>query len=171
MKNKLNYVSNILDDYFKEDNISKLVESQQNMSVDFISDNHKFLSFSFDKKLSTKEFPKGMFPFFNRGEPGVCAFCDYIIFTEKAGQLFILLIELKKGKDNVTKQLNAGKCFVEYVIATINRVYGLNIDPQIRQISIRDRFIKPRQKQKVVEYQNNFFTFSDSKFWLKKYLI
>lgn len=170
MNNKLLHISNILDDYFKEDNISKLVETQENMAIDFVSDNQRFLSFSFDKQLSAKEFPKGLFPFFNRGVPGVVSFCDYVIFAEKAGLHYILLIELKKGKDNVTKQLAAGKCFAEYLISTLNRVYGANITPEIRKISIRERHIKPKQKQKDVVYEDNFCTFSDCKFYLKKYL-
>lgn len=169
--NKLLHISNVLDDFFKEETISKLVEIQENMSIDFISEKQKYLSFSFDKRLPANEFPKGLFPFFNRGQAGVCSFCDYVIFTERAGQLFILLIELKKGKDNVTKQLNAGHCFAEFVINTLNRVYNSNITPQIRKISIRERHIKPKQKQKEIIYDNNFCTFSDSKFWLKKYLV
>jgi len=171
MKNKLLHISNILDDFFKEDTISKLVERQENMSIDFVGENQRFLSFSFDKQLAAKDFPKGLFPFFNRGQAGVCAFCDYVIFTEKAGNLYILLIELKKGKDNVTKQLNAGQCFAEYIVSTLNRVYNANIKPEIRQISIRERHIKPKQKQKDISYINNFCTFSDSRFWLKKYLV
>ncbi len=171
MKNKLELISNVLDDFFKEDNITKLVEIQEDMSVDFISGNLRFLSFSFDKILPKTDFPKGLFPFFNRGTPKVCSFCDYVIFTEYKGKLFVLLIELKKGKENVTKQLSAAQCFSEYVIATINRVYGTNVKPEIRQISIRARHIKPRQMQKDVKYEDNFHTFCDSKFWLKKYLI
>lgn len=167
---KLVQISNVLDDFFKEDKITKLQELQENMEIDFISDNMRYLSFSFDKKLPAKEFPKGLFPFFNRGEARVTSFCDYIIFTEQNNNLFILLIELKKGENNVTKQLNAGKCFAEYIISTLNRVYDLNVIPQIRQISIRYRHIKPKQKQKDIVYQNNFHTFCDSKFWLKKYL-
>jgi len=81
------------------------------------------------------------------------------------------LIELKKGDNNVTKQLKAGKCFAEYVISTLNRVYDLNIVPQIREISIRKRNIKPKQQQKRISYDNNFHTFSDNKFRLKKYLV
>ncbi len=143
------------------------------MVVDFISDRKKYLSFSFDKTLPIKDFPKGLFPFFNRGEALVTSFCDYIIFTENNQQLFVLLIELKKGKDNVTKQLNAGKCFAEFVISTVNRVYEMNITPSIRKISIRKKNIspKPKQRKKRVEYISDFHTFNDSKFWLKKYLV
>ena len=83
----------------------------------------------------------------------------------------VLLIELKKGADNVTEQLNAGKCFAEFVISTLNRVYQQRISPEIRLISIRERKIRPKQKQKVIEYDENYFhTFSSSKFRIKSYL-
>ncbi len=169
--NKLELISNILDDFFKEDNITKLQEINENMVVDFENENKKYLSFSFDKQLPAKDFPKGLFPFFNRGEAKVTSFCDYVIFFETKRELFILLIELKKGDNNVTKQLKAGKCFAEYVISTLNRVYNLNIVPQIREISIRKRNIKPKQQQKRISYIDNFHTFSDNKFRLKKYLV
>lgn len=171
MRNKIELISNVLDNFFKEENITVLKEIQEEMSIELVRDNLRFLSFSFDKLLPRNDFPKGLFPFFNRGEPKVCAFCDYVIFTEYKGTLFILLIELKKGRENVTKQLNAAQCFTEYLISTINRVYNINIEPEIRQISIRERHIKPKQKQKEIEYIDNFHTFEDSKFWLKKYLV
>jgi len=168
---KLKYIANILDAHFKQEYLSKLIESQAKMEIEFVSDRQKFLSFTFDRCLLKKDFPKGLFPFFNRGEAKVTSFCDYIIFTEYDADLFILLIELKKGNDKVTEQLNAGKCFADYVISTVNRVYSINLNPKIRLISIRERYIKPKQKQKDIEYdKNNFHTFSSSKFWLKSYL-
>ncbi|MGJ1366324.1 hypothetical protein [Sphingobacterium spiritivorum] len=171
MRNSIGLISNILDPFFKEEDISQLKEEKEKMFIDFVSDNQRFLSFSLDKELSREDFPKGLFPFFNRGEPKLCSFCDYLVFTEYKGRLFILLIELKKGKENVTKQLNAAQCFVEYLIATVNRVYNVKLSPQIRQISIRARHIKPRQRQKEIRYEDDFHTFQDSKFWLKKYLV
>jgi hypothetical protein len=172
MTSNLERLSNILDAFFKEETISKLQEPKENMFIEFISDNQKFLSFSFDKQpLPKNDFPKGIFPFFNRGTGKVTSFCDYIIFTEKAGILYVLLIELKSGKDNVIKQLEAGRCFAEYIISTLNRVYNLNISPQIRKISIRKTHLTPKpQRKKKIDYIDNFHTFCDSKFWLKKYL-
>jgi hypothetical protein len=167
---KIAFISNVIDTYFKEDEITVLKEDQANMKIDFVSDKQKFLSFTFDRKLKKTDFPKGFFTFFNRGEAKVTSFCDYIIFSERDKNLFILLIELKKGNDNVTEQLFAGKCFAEYVISTVNRVYNMNINPEYRLISIRQRHIKPKQKQKEIEYINNFHTFCSSKFWLKSYL-
>ena len=82
------------------------------------------------------------------------------------------MIELKKGRDKVTEQLEAGKYFVEFVISTVNRVHKQNISAEIRKISIREYKKKPKQKQKSIKYdENNFHTFEDSKFFLKKYLV
>jgi len=168
---KLDKISNVLDPHFKETDITKLKEVKEDMEIIFVSGNQRFLSFSYDKELTRNEFPKGLFPFFNKGEALVNSFCDYVIFSEKEGDLYVLLIELKKGNNNVTKQLSAGKCFTEYIISTVNRVYDLNITPKIRLISIRDRHIKPKQMQKEINYdENNFHTFCSSKFWLKSYL-
>ena len=168
---KLDYVNNVLDSYFKTEALTRLKEVQADMEVELVSDGQRFICFTFDKTLLRRDYPKGLFPFFNRGEAGVTKICDYIIFTEQAGILYVLLIELKKGADNVTEQLNAGKCFTEYVISTLNRVYQQNISPEIRHISIRERKIRPKQKQKVIEYdENNFHTFSSSKFRIKSYL-
>ena len=175
--NKLVMISNILDDFFRNNTTTALNEKQAGMSVDFIAENQKFLSYKIDKKLDKKEFPRGIFPFFKSKdrEKKVCSFCDYIIFSELKGTLFILLIELKKGEGKVTEQLEAGKCFVEFVMSTVNRVYEQNISAEIRKISIREykmRKDKPKQKQKSIRYDgDNFHTFEDSKFYLKKYLV
>lgn len=170
--NNIDRLSNILDHFFKEDVVSKLQEKQEDMQIDFITDNKRFLSFSFDKQpLPSKDFPKGLFPFFNKGESKVNSFCDYIIFTENSGNLFVLLIELKSGKNNVTKQLDAGKCFADFIVSTLNRVYNLNVTPQIRKISIRKGNIKNKPQRKTrIKYVDDFHTFCDQKFWLKKYL-
>ncbi len=169
--NKIEYIASIIDSHFKQDELTYLKEEQADMRIEFENDGQRFLSFSFDKNLSKNIYPKGLFPFFNRGVPKVTSFCDYVLFTETSGTLYILLIELKKGDDKVTEQLYAGKCFVEFIISTVNRVYEQNIKPEIRLISIRERHIKPKQKQKEIEYdENNFHTFSNQKFRLKAYL-
>ncbi len=167
---KIENISNIIDIYFREETITKLKEDQANMSIDFVSDGQRCLAYIFDKNLPNRDFPKGLFPFFNRGVPNVTSLCDYILFTEKGSELYVLLIELKKGNDNVTRQLYASKCFVDYIISTVNRVYKSEINPQIRLISIRERHVKPKQKQKEIVYENNFHNFCSSKFRLKAYL-
>ncbi|MCF6350699.1 MAG: hypothetical protein L3J23_06665 [Flavobacteriaceae bacterium] len=80
---------------------------------------------------------KDIFPFFTdtdtdtkkddgKGISHLKKMCDYILFVEERVHLFVFLIELKKGRHSSGKrQLEAGECFVNYLMATINR---LNID-------------------------------------------
>ena len=73
-----------------------------------------------------------LFPFFNHtnNEPnfpnapsGLIAFCDYIILTEFRNILYILLIEMKRGETaHAHIQLEASKCFIEYVLCNAERI-------------------------------------------------
>jgi hypothetical protein len=171
MKNKLAKISSVLAQEFNLGSISKLEEPTENMEVDFDNGRLPYVATKFDRVLARKDFPKGLIPFFNRGEKHVCAVCDYIIFCEFKGHLYVLLVELKKGANKVTEQLFAGKCIANFIISTANRVFKINLEPRVRLISIRGRHIKPKQKQREVEYdENSFHTFSSSKFWLREYL-
>ena len=168
---KLSEIDTIINPFFKAENENLLEEKQENMKIEIKNENQRFLLFNFDKNLKKSEYPRGLFPFFNKSEAGVTSMCDYILFAEYKGELFALLIELKKGKENTTLQLNAGKIFVRFIIETLNRVDNFKIDPKIRMISIRERHKKPQQKQKEVEYDNlGFHTFMNKDFKIKSYL-
>ena len=126
--------------------------------------------FKFDRQLD-RAFRGGMFPFFNRGEAGVCRVCDYIIFSEKAGQLFALSIELKTGNDSVNPQLEAGVCFSDYTLATVNRVYKKKYSITNRKISIKEFNRKGKTKFKDVEYnEHNICEFSEKIFRIQAFL-
>lgn len=68
-------------------------------------------------------------PFFSKGSQlnrpprSLTSFCDYILFTQNAGQLTVFLIELKRGDTSgAEKQLDASRLFIEYVLATASRI-------------------------------------------------
>ena len=84
----------------------------------------------------------------------------------------MLLIELKQGEEQVTRQLEAGNLFVTYLVNTLNRVEKMNIKPVIRKISIRDYHItKKGTSMKSVAYDSNSFcTFEGSVFHLQEFL-
>lgn len=50
------------------------------------------------------------------------------------GKMYVLLVELKKGKEKVTDQLAAGECFAKFIVDTLNRVEGKNYSPVIRKL-------------------------------------
>jgi len=85
---KLDYVNNVLDSFFKTETLTRLEELQAGMRVELVNDGQRFICFTFDKNLLRRDYPKGVFPFFNRGEAGVTKICDYIDLY-RAGWYFI----------------------------------------------------------------------------------
>lgn len=164
-------IQNLLDSSFlcKEQRFEEKDEQVQ-MSVPIIADNVRYMLYSFD--VSAKKGEAGIFPFFKKNE-GNNRMCDYILFCEDShNQLYILLVELKKGKESVTEQLAAGECFAKFVINTLNRVEKSTHHPVYRKIAIRELHLKPKPKTKIkpVEYKNTVYTFKGHSFYLQEFL-
>lgn len=175
MNNILQHVENLLSaDYANKKNKDYLLEKEAGMNVPIEPDALTYLSYTFDRKYTREEDPKakGLFPFFQKNK-GVHIMCDYMLFSFYDNKLFILLVELKHGKDNTREQLNAGICFAKFIIHTLNRVEKLNLVPEIRQITIRNKHIIKKRTTRIndVEYdKDNFCTFEGGKFYLKEFL-
>lgn len=145
-------------------------DEQVQMSVPIVADNVKYMLYSFD--VRAKKGESGVFPFFKKNE-GNCTMCDYILFCEDShSQLYVLLVELKKGKESVTKQLAAGECFAKFVVDTLNRVRKSTLCPIYRKIAIRALHLKPKPKTKIkpVDYKGNVYTFKGHSFYLQEFL-
>lgn len=164
MNNILIELDNLLVTDFKNTDKS-LKELQRDVSMSIPIDNGgvNFTSYSFD---TGKLFP------FLKTEKSIQSMCDYILFCSNNNKLYVLLIELKKGKKIVTNQLHAGKNLSQFIISTLNRVNNLNIEPQIRSISIRNKNItkKGRTNCEVKYDDNNFCNFSGNTFVIKEFL-
>jgi hypothetical protein len=135
-----------------------LEEEQTSMKIELIKDNCQIIIFQLDKKLG-REYKGGVFPFFNSQNRDITKVCDYIIFAEYKNNLYSLIIELKKGKSSTLPQINAGECFVDFVISTLNRVNNTNYIIHKRKISIREFNRKRNTKVKDIEYDENFHHF------------
>jgi len=161
-------IDNVLNSDFKS-KYNTLEETSANMSIDCVTDNCQSFIYNFDIQLD-KTFSGGFFPFFSNTK-GVKKRCDYIIFSELNGQLFALIIELKAGQQGAMPQLNAGECFVDYVIDTVNRVNKTSLTIEKRKISIREFERKKKTKLKEIEYdQDNHHFFEQNKFRIVSYL-
>ena len=153
-------------DVFEEKN------NQVKMTVPIVVGNVQYVLCSFD--IQWEKGSVGLFPFFTKKENNH-KICDYIMFCEKNQnkEMYILLIELKKGKEKVTDQLAAGECFAKFIVDTLNRVKGKNYTPVIRKIAIRDKHLrlKPTTQMKNVEYdESGFYTFKGSRFYVEQFL-
>ncbi|MEM0543412.1 hypothetical protein WFZ85_12355 [Flavobacterium sp. j3] len=86
-----------------------------------------------------------IFPYFKAtGIDNLKKMCDYVMFVEDGNHLFIFLIELKKGLDSAKKQLEAGECFTNYIIATIKR---LNNEFEFTDANLHYRKIRISESQ------------------------
>ncbi|MDR3127566.1 MAG: hypothetical protein LBU08_03760 [Tannerellaceae bacterium] len=75
----------------------------------------QYLLYTFDKD------GEELFPFFkNVSDLKIKA--DYLIIKEHNGKPFAFIIELKKNKGNPSKQIEATKVFVEFLISNIDRI-------------------------------------------------
>lgn len=94
-------------------------------------------------------------PFFRDGQgspSGLRSFCDYILLTEENGHTYVFLIELKSGETaGHTKQIEAGRFFINFVVDSARRICADNDFPEFDEgkIIIRRVLITPRKSKKT----------------------
>lgn len=166
----LSKISNIFHRDFLKDK-TEFCEIQTNMKVKVISSGCNHLNFSLDRSLSALQYKGGLFPFFEK-VAGVHSVCDYIVFAERSGIQYIILIEMKKGKQGTFPQLDAAECFVNYLMSTVNRIYKTNYTPIIRRISINEfKLSKKLTLIKDIEYDiNNHYVLKQNQIYLSAFL-
>ena len=88
-------------------------------------------------------------PSFPNAPSGLLAFCDYIILTEVMSKAYFLLVEMKRGvRSHATVQLNASRTFVDYVLATADRIKDANAMKDFDSAGVEIRRIVLSQTKK-----------------------
>jgi hypothetical protein len=167
---KLDNIQYVLSSDFLAPDRTKFVEKQSSftMEIPIKNDGFPYLSYKYDKDL--KGYKGGLFPFFAKNK-GVQKLSDYVLFAEKSNKFYVLMVELKKGRESTTEQLEAAKCFVSYIISSVKRVKAIAIEPQLRCISISEfKRIKKGTREKPIQYDNNFTEFKGNIFRLRAFL-
>lgn len=161
MMSNFEILNKIIHSKFLADNQSALVESKgiekKPMLLNIVhkKQDEEYCLYRFDPD------DEKIFPFFSR-ESGLQKICDYIILVDKGGVLFILLLELKRGKSSSKKQLEASKCFIQYIINTAKRI-GENIDEKVinvRTVRICETSITRKKTQMNMEYINEHIDYT-----------
>ena len=166
---KLKLINNILHSDFVAPNL-KLEEPAASMSIDVDKRGCNAVLYKFDKLLG-RDYKGGLFPFFAKNK-GVCKSCDYIIFAEQNSKITVLVVELKKGSQQTFPQLKAAECFVKYIIDTLNRINGMNLEVEIKKVSIHEIRLKKRstKPKEIVFDQMNHCIFQNNKFYISSFL-
>lgn len=186
---KLEIINSILSDKFLDKNGVLFEEDRDSKGKTFTmkriiicKNNIKYSLYKYDSK-------EDVFPFFTKqdknkaigkGVTGLRTICDYIFFVEEGADLYIFLVELKKSANPKTKkkakeQLEAAKCFAEYLISTISRL-EINIDLTDNNLHFRKTVVfEPKnnntQLKKGLEEENGIIIHDNSKdFHIEDYL-
>jgi|GEM_PF-1397459 len=154
---KLAVIDSILNENFK-DNLSILSEKDKDKHGKVFEMKRRIVcgqevSYSLYKYDVNKE----ILPFFkSTGVSNLKKICDYILFIEDGIHLTIYLIEMKKGNESAKRQLDAGECFAQYIISTVNR---LNLEFDITDNNLHFRKIRiSESKSKKVTLRKSVIT-------------
>lgn len=113
-------------------------------------------------RLETQQMPP-WFPFFQK-ESGLNEICDYIIFVELADEVYVLLVEMKKGEESPKSQLCYTENFIKFIIRRMALHNWLRPDKpyRIRKIGLTDR---PQPKNLTKMTKENFPHYDDDNYY------
>ena len=96
----------------------------------------------------------------SHGLKGMKRISDYAVFVDKDNRLFVLLFELKKGKDSPQEQLDVTEPLIDFIFnrAKILKHIDQNIEYNVRKIGITDEVGKrcTSDRGEVIYDNNNY---------------
>ena len=163
----IDYLAKIINHHYLSDDLMMVEPTrdglpEQRVEVKIISrsiSDMKLYQFSGQDKEDAEHLP-----FFNKNNDGdykapegLNKFCDYILLVQHTNGLYVFLLEMKRGTNEGAKmQLEASKCFFDYILRSAERIQGLNGwtdlntgDVHYRRIEIKEehsnkRITKPK---------------------------
>lgn len=170
---EIDFLSNILNNKFLVDENPLLMcepeDGLHDAQVVLIEDKLNKLTNLHLYNFSDEEHKGGnLLPFFNQeyinlphAPKGLNKFCDYVLLLACDGIPYIFLFELKRGtKEDAHKQLGASKTFMDFIIATANRIKAENNHDDFDSNKIRFRriIIKEEVSNKHITKPNELDT-------------
>ncbi len=159
-------------DYMKEDKDAKGKKSQV-VAIQKGRGINVYSVFEFGDKENCRHLPffnhTNNHPTLPNAPSGLLAFCDYIILTEFQSKAYFLLIEMKRGvRSHASVQLSASHTFIDYVLATAERIKVANhmddfeknnveirrvVLSQAKKETLNSHMPKPISKNDIIDYQ------------------
>ena len=174
---KLDTLAQILHDAYKDSSSTLLENDYDNFGKRFemkreivAKPGTNYIVYKYDSR-------DAIFPYFKpQGVTNLKKMCDYVIFVEERSHLFVFLIELKKGTESPKKQLDAGECFIKYIISTVERLgLELKISDEtlhFRKIRVSESISKKiTLKKELTIFESGIFEHNNPKiFHINEYL-
>ena len=108
----------------------------------------------------------------NPGLRGMKRISDYAMFVDKDDELFVLLFELKKGKDSPQEQLDVTEPLIDFIFKRAKILKHLDVEYKVRKIGITDEVGKRSTADRgEVVYKNNYVKLFRSKYIYLQHLL
>lgn len=107
------------------------------------------------------------------GLHGMKRICDYAMFVDRDDTLFVLLFELKKGKDSPQEQLDVTEPLIDFIFTRAKILKYLIISYEVRKIGVSDEVGKRSTADRgEVVYDDNKYVklYKDNRISLLKLL-
>ena len=179
MSKTIEALTKIFDDRFIEVSHDRISEPKEDMSREIIKGgiaDEDILICHLDQEGNTKvsePFPYLRGDSVHHGLRGMKRISDYVIFVEKEGELFVLLFELKKGKDSPQEQLDVTAPLIDFIFNRAKILKHLDVEYKIRKIGVTDEVGKRSTADRgEVNYDENSYTklYKNNRIYIRKLL-
>lgn len=157
----LDVISSVIKSKFIPAEQIKMVESSTHgkkgaMECVICNKEEETLLCSFDQKGNNKS----LFPYFNETD-GMVSMCDYILFAEDSGGLYVFSIDLKDTTISPKKQTIIGNSFAKFIINRICAIKEKSVFPKpvrFAQIGIKTTCEKQTTKSfEEMAYDSDYY--------------
>lgn len=179
MSKTIETLTKIFNDHYIEtlhDTISEPKEGMSREIYNHVIDDEDILICRLDQEGNTTvgdPFPYIKGDSVNHGLRGMKRISDYAVFVDKDDKLFVLLFELKKGKDSPQEQLDVTEPLIEFIFNRAKILKHLDVKYELRKIGITDEVCKRSTSDRgEVVYDGNRFVklYKDKRIYLSRLL-
>ncbi len=173
-KSRIEIFDEILNEKYK-DTSGELFEINKDRKGRIFRMSRKIVDKRLRYSLYKFDCDEDVFPFF-KDRSGIKKVCDYLMFVEESGHFFVLLIELKLGTKSAKQQLDAGECFANFLVSTVDRLnveFSVNEDCfHVRKIRVSESVSPKETSNRDLEVKENGVIehFHESSFFIGEYL-
>lgn len=179
MSKTIEILNKIFDDRFIETSHDTISEPNENMTRNIFKpgiDDNDILICRLDQEGNDRvgePFPYIKGDSVHPGLRGMKRISDYAMFVDKDDTLFVLLFELKKGKDSPQEQLDVTEPLINFIFSRAKILKHLDVSFEVRKIGITDEVGKRSTADRgEVVYDNNKYVklYKDTRICLLKLL-
>ena len=166
----IDYLAKIINHHYLSDDLVMVEPARDGMPeqrVEVKNINRSILDMKLYQFSGQDKEDAAHLPFFNKNgggdykaPEGLNKFCDYILLVQHTDGLYVFLLEMKRGtNEGYEIQLEASKCFFDYILRSAERIKKLNgwtdlntDDIHYRRIEIKEapsnkRITKPHETE------------------------